>query len=389
MERITFVIPARNNLDFLKVSYESLKKLEGDHHILILDDASSDGTSEWLDSLSDENLNCYKNSGPERVGIVGMFDKGIGMAQTEIIMAFHADMVAAPDLDSQILKHLDRGRVVCATRLEPPIHPDHPSKVLVDLGSEVEDFDYNRFVSWCKNEYTKKTEAGTTNGMFAPWCMYKEDFLSIGGHDQLFAPQSREDSDLFYRFVINGYKLIQTWDGLVYHFTSRGSRFNKISGGDTGVDSPEWQQTNNKNERNFFRKWGTDVLLDDYLTPIIYPKYDVSIVCKYCNGNLLNHLEPLCNVLYQDCSAKDVDNYMLDHSGKTLFNLNERIQPIKDFKYHQVIIYIDGRNFDQKDFGFIKNLSVLISSNNLLGHYKIGNLLIIIDDIQDFQSKNK
>ena len=43
--------------------------------------------------------------------------------------------------------------------------------------------------------------------MFAPWCMYKSDFLAVGGHDELFAPQSREDSDLFYRFYLNGYKL--------------------------------------------------------------------------------------------------------------------------------------------------------------------------------------
>ena len=70
-----------------------------------------------------------------------------------------------------------------------------------------------------------------TEGIFAPWCMYKEDFLSIGGHDELFAPQSREDSDLFNRFSLNGYELIQSWDALVYHFTSRGSRFNKFAGG--------------------------------------------------------------------------------------------------------------------------------------------------------------
>lgn len=389
MRAITFVIPARNNLEFLKICYNSLKKLEGSHHILILDDASSDGTSEWLDSLDDERLHCHKNSGPERVGIVGMFDKGIAMAPTDIIMAFHADMVAAPDLDYQILKHLDKGKVVCATRLEPPIHPDHPSKVLVDLGSEVEDFDYDKFVDWCENNYQKKPDSETTNGMFAPWCMYKEDFLSIGGHDELFAPQSREDSDLFYRFVINGYELIQTWDGLVYHFTSRGSRFNKISGGDTGVDSPEWQKTNQKNERNFFRKWGTDVLLNQYLSPIILPKYDVAIVCKYCHPTLLHHLEPLCDVIYQDCSSESVASYVSENSKKTLFDLGKRIKKITEFKYHQVTVYVNGRNFDQKDFDFLRNLSQEISSSNVLGHYKVGNLILIVDDIQDFQSKNK
>lgn len=386
---ITFVIPARNNLEFLKVCYNSLKKLKGDHHILILDDASSDGTSEWLDSLNDEKLKCYKNSGPKRIGIVGMFDNGIAMAQTDIIMAFHADMVAAPNLDIEILKHLSRGKVVCATRLEPPIHPDHPSKVLIDLGSEVEDFDYNKFVNYCQNDYKSKVDGNITRGMFAPWCIYKDDFLKIGGHDNLFAPQSREDSDLFYRFYLNGYKLFQTWTGLVYHFTSRGSRFNKVSGGDTGVDSLEWQNTNYKNERNFFRKWGTDVLLQQYLEPIVYPNYDISIICKYCKKDILNYLEPLCDVIYQDCSDQDVYSYICDEQERTLYPLSDRIKKIQEYKYHQVSIYIDARKFDQNDYNYLRNLSAHITSNNLLGHYKVGNLIIIIDDIQDFQSKNK
>ena len=62
------------------------------HEILILDDASEDGTGKWLESLNDENVIVHTNPGPDRVGIVGMFDKGIEMATTDIIFAFHADM---------------------------------------------------------------------------------------------------------------------------------------------------------------------------------------------------------------------------------------------------------------------------------------------------------
>jgi hypothetical protein len=60
--------------------------------------------------------------------------------------------------------------------------------------------------------------------------MYKKDFLAVGGHDDLFAPQSKEDSDLFNRFILAGYKVIQSWDALVYHFTSRGSRLISMQG---------------------------------------------------------------------------------------------------------------------------------------------------------------
>ena len=239
MKKITFVIPSRNNLEFLKLAYKSIRNLKTNHEILVLNDASTDGTEKWVNNLqhTDKNLIIYHNPGPNRIGIVGMFDRGIEMANTDIIFAFHADMVAAPNLDKHILKHLKKGTVVSATRVEPPLHPDGPEKMLVDFGIEVDNFDIDKFNNWVNNEYKPKHDTLVTEGIFAPWCMYKEDFLAVGGHDELFAPQSKEDSDLFNRFVLNGYKVLQTWEGLVYHFTSRGSRFNKHAGGAAGQDS--------------------------------------------------------------------------------------------------------------------------------------------------------
>jgi glycosyltransferase involved in cell wall biosynthesis len=109
MQKITFVIPSRNNLEFLQLAYKSIRNLKTKHEVLVLDDASTDGTLEWINSLNDADLNHIRNPGPERIGIVGMFDKGIEMARTEIIFAFHADMIAGPNLDVNILKHLKKG----------------------------------------------------------------------------------------------------------------------------------------------------------------------------------------------------------------------------------------------------------------------------------------
>ena len=57
MKPITFVIPSRNNLEFLQLAYQSIKNLEGNHEILILNDASTDGTQEWIKSINDPKLN--------------------------------------------------------------------------------------------------------------------------------------------------------------------------------------------------------------------------------------------------------------------------------------------------------------------------------------------
>ena len=252
MQKITFVLPSRNNLEFLQLAYKSIRNLLTKHEILILDDASEDGTQEWIKSINDEDLLTFRNPGPNRIGIVGMFDRGIEMARTEIIFAFHADMVAGPNLDINILKHLKPGTVVSATRIEPPLHPPGPEKITQDWGNEVDQFDFNASMN-AIGFFEIQNKDKVTEGIFAPWCMYKTDYLAIGGHDELFAPQSKEDSDLFNRFVLKGYKVIQSWDGLVYHFTSRGSRFNKHAGGGAGKNSEEWLYTTNKNNFNYLK----------------------------------------------------------------------------------------------------------------------------------------
>ena len=387
-DKITFVIPSRNNLEFLQLAYKSIKNLKGNHEILVLNDASTDGTQEWINSLGDDDLIVHHNPGPERIGIVGMFDKGIEMARTDIIMAFHADMVAAPNLDKHILKHLKRGTVVSATRVEPPLHPDGPEKMLVDFGIEVEDFDYNKFCNWVDNDYQPKHGTLVTEGIFAPWCIYKDDFLAVGGHDELFAPQSKEDSDLFNRFVLNGYKVLQTWEGLVYHFTSRGSRFNKHAGGAAGQNSNEWLQTTTKNGREFIRKWGHFIKHDPLMKPIIPPKYDIGLIVKKCNSNLLEALEPWCNTIYIKDDRQVLTTHYLDkEQPNTSFNLNERIKPFDNKKNNEILVTIDGNKFTQQDFEYIQQLPEILKDSGEIGSFGLSNLHIDIIQINTYEKK--
>ena len=367
--KITFVIPSRNNLEFLKLAYESIRNLQTKHEVLVLNDASTDGTQEWIEEQNDDDLITFHNPGPERIGIVGMFDKGIEMARTDIIMAFHSDMVACKDLDKNILKHLTKGKVVSATRVEPPLHPDGPEKILRNYGIEVEDFNLEAWYEGSEKLKQKKA----TEGIFAPWCMYKEDFFAVGGHDKLFAPQSKEDSDLFNRFQLNGYKFIQPWDALVYHFTSRGSRFNKHAGGAAGKNSNEWLYTTNKNARNFVRKWGHFVLHDKYMKPIIPSKYDIGFIVKNCDEQLLGLLEPYCDNIYVDCEYKE---YVEKEQPSTLINLSTRVLPYENEKNNHVLVEIDKKNFNENDMIIIQQLSQILDDSGKVGEFKLSNLFI-------------
>ena len=380
LNKITFVIPSRNNLEFLQLAYKSIRDLETKHEILVLNDASTDGTQEWIEAQDDLDLITFHNPGPERIGIVGMFDRGIEMARTDIICAFHSDMVVCKDFDKNILKHLEKGKVVSGTRVEPPLHPDGPEKILRNYGIEVDEF---KLDAWYEGS-EKLKEDKTTEGIFAPWCMYKEDFLAVGGHDELFAPQSKEDSDLFNRFQLNGYKFIQPWDALVYHFTSRGSRFNKHAGGAAGKNSDEWLYTTNKNMRNFIRKWGTVVLHDRLMKPIIPPKYNIGIRVENCNAEILPALEPWC-----DCLCVDIDfsSYLESEQKNTSIDLSKKINSLDFQCSNDIIVNINGSTFNNTDFNYIQQLSQIIQNSGSVGEFNLGNLFIKINKLVEYQNK--
>ena len=382
MEKITFVLPSRNNLEFLQLAYKSIRNLKTKHCVLILDDALTDGTSEWIKSLNDKDIIHYQNPGPERVGIVGMFDKGIEMSNTDIIFAFHADMVASPNLDINIIKHLQPGTVVCATRIEPPLHPEGPEKITQDWGSEVEEFNFNNCMNGM-DHFERQNKDKTTEGIFAPWCMYKSDYLAIGGHDELFAPQSKEDSDLFNRFVLNGYKIIQSWDGLVYHFTSRGSRFNKHVGGAAGKNSDEWLQTTTRNGREFVRKWGHFVKHDPLMKPIIPPKYDIGFIVKNCGLSHLEVLEPWCSTIYVDCSYNE---YIEKEQSNTKFDLSNRVKPYDNEKQNNILVSFDALKLTTQNFQFISQLPEIIKDSGEIGTFILDIFTIDIIHMNEYQN---
>jgi glycosyltransferase involved in cell wall biosynthesis len=384
MEKITFVIPARNNLEFLQLAYKSIRDLQTVHEILILDDASTDGTNDWINSLKDTDLITYRNIGSERIGIVGMFDKGIEMARTDIIFAFHADMVAAPNLDVNILKHLQPGTVVSATRIEPPLHPRGPEKITMPWGNEIHEYQYDL----CKSKFQELEvcyQNEKTEGIFAPWCMYRKDYLAIGGHDELFAPQSKEDSDLFNRFLLKGYKLVQSWDGLVYHFTSRGSRFNKHSGGAAGIDSPEWQFTTQKNARNFIRKWGHFVKHDSLMKPIVPHKYNVAFVVRNCSEEFLGILEPWCDRIYVDNKF----SYIESEQPNTKFDLTKRVLYINENNpdlENDIVLEFNGKDFRQSSFNVIQNLSEILTDSGEIGTFELDCFKFTINQLTTYEN---
>ena len=383
---ISFIQPSRNNLKYLEWSYNSIRKNLGyRHEIMFGDDFSDDGTWEWLEKIQkkDPNVQIFRNDGPERKGIVYWYDFLCEKASNDIVMFFHADMYACPNLDTEILRHLEKGKVVSATRIEPSLHPDGPEKIMKDFGIEPEEFDELGLI-----EFSKNCEDKTTEGVFAPWAIYKEDYWKTGGHDELFAPQSKEDSDIFNRFHLLGLEFIQTWKGLVYHMTSRGSRFNPSSGGAPGKDSPEWIYTTTKNMRNFIRKWGTMVQHDQHMKPIVSPKYNIAFIARRCNKHLLRELEVWCDKIYLDFGSDYMGEYIREEKLNTTIDINEKIKlygTADITKFADIVIDFDASRITQKEIDVITNLPKILEDSGEVGVMEYGIFTFYINSLKTYE----
>jgi len=385
--KISLIQPSRNNLKYLKWSYESIRKNQGDHEveICVADDDSSDGTWAWCVEMEkkDPNFKWIRNETGKRQGHTILYDRLINeVATNDIAMIYHADMYLCPEALDAIEREIEEKVIVSLTRIEPPLHPDGPEKILWNGGVEPEEFLEEALLKELP-KFTNKDKI--TEGIFAPWAFYIKDFQEIGGHDPLYAPQSKEDSDIFNRFQLNGVKFKQVWDGFVYHMTCRGSRRNT---NDKAIniyeDSPEWLEQNRRSTRNFIRKWGHFVKHDSLMKPIIPPKYDIGIILKNSQDvQLIEALEPWCSRIYVDASR---DNYIGLEQKNTLYNLSKKVLPYDSEKNNEILIKINGKLFNQQDFQIVQQLPEIIKDSGQVGEFELGNLFINIIQMNEYQN---
>ena len=389
--KISFIQPSRNNLKYLKWSYDAIRKNQEGHEveICVADDASTDGTWEWcLETMEkDPYFKAILNDTGKRLGHTILYDRLTNeVATNDIAMIYHADMYLCPGALNAIEQEIKPRTIVSLTRIEPPLHPDGPEKILRDFGVEPEEFNEEALLAFINSRVPNDD---ITEGVFAPWAFYRKDFQKIGGHDPLYAPQSKEDSDIFNRFLLDGITFIQTWHGCVYHMTCRGSRRNTVDKAkNIYEDSPEWLAQNQRSTRNFIRKWGHFVKHDAYMKPIVPPKYDIGIRVHGCTSELLELLEPWCSTILIDDEMQVLTSHYLDkEQPNTKIDLSKKIKTAPfDTLENEVIIGIDKATFSEGDFQILQQVPQILQMNGSPGKYMLGTMTLKIKALTEYQN---
>jgi GT2 family glycosyltransferase len=364
---ISLLVGLKNNLEYNKHFYDTTRELYPDVELCFVSYGSTDGTNEWLESLSDNNLKYFYSE--ENKTFSDTFNKAAELATKDYVAYLHNDIVLAPNFLENLEKHVSENNVVAYTTIEPPIFADHerPGKIIHDLGVELETFSKDalyEFVESIRLKYSDKTEPGITFFM----CMPRIKLLNIGGMDNLFNPMFCEDDDLINRWKLLGMNCFTALDAICYHFVSKTSRFSEEYQHRT-------QQIEEKSIRNFIRKWGTRNLN--------LPKYNIAFRVENCSKELLGLLEPWCDRIYSDAEWM---KYVTLEQPNTKFDLRQRCHDLTDlnrYDYDDIIVEITGKQFTQQDYEIIKKMSAIIQDSGEPGLFQLGNLKITIISIID------
>lgn len=289
---ITFCIAtAKNERAYIELLIKSLQNSVDltQCEILVFIDSDNENTYDML--RANPNIKLYKNDSEYPIGGQRNISVMFNAAKNDIVCYLQSDMVVGKDLDKYILETISEDVVLSLTRIEPPLHPESPEKITMDFGITPQTFKYEEFNEFVKN--VQDRNLADTESYFAPFAVYKKTWFNVlGGFDTQFKC-SREDSDILLRMKLSGLKVVQTWKGIVYHFTCVSSRGKDWYVDPNSYDNDLRQQADIQELKRFIRKWG--FFGHDY-----QPKYDVALkidVDRYVDFELLKWLEPFFNVI--------------------------------------------------------------------------------------------
>lgn len=270
---LTFCISTYNNLPYLRLAVESVRKNSyyKDAPFIIHAENCTDGTNEWLEEHQEiYNITTIIEPNNQIVrGIGGGMNICADHVQTEYINFLHSDFYVTENWDLELLKihkkHPTEKLWVNSHRVEPNMFnsAERPGTVFVPqdaFGAYYDDFQTTQFEEWAK-EFVELNDFEVPKGEGVSGLIKKSVWDSVGGNDPRFAPTSWDDMDLFIRMLQQGVRFVLPSKSLVWHFGARGSHRLEENNGQT---SQRQREAEYNNARKWLEKWGKMPIFDQY-----------------------------------------------------------------------------------------------------------------------------
>ena len=268
--RISIVIPTLNNINYLKIVLESIRKNSNyEHEIIVHVNENKDNTLNYLKSN-----NIKHTYSEENLGLCSSVNKASKLVTSEYILYTHDDMYFLPEWDKVIeneLSILDNQNFYLSGTMIQKTGAD----LALDCGDDYSNFNENHLL-----ENYKKVNIDDHQGThWAPHLTHISLWNKVGGFSEEFNPGDGSDSDFNMKLWKKGVRLFKGLnDFKVYHFGSISMR-------------KKADIIKNDGTKTFLKKWG--------ITPKFFFKYYLRTGKKFDgllndpNKNLFFYLELL------------------------------------------------------------------------------------------------
>ena len=233
----SILIPTWNNLEFLKLCVESIRKNSSyDHEILIHVNDGCDGTLAWVREQGLKHTHSEQN-----VGVCFALNGLRPLVTTEYIVFMNDDMYVCPDWDKALLEEItqlpDKKFFLSSTLIQP--RPFFCKSVIApaNYGETVETFDEERLLK----EYKTLKHGDWQGATWPPNIVHRDVWDLVGGYSIELSPGMYSDPDFSAKLWLAGVRLFKGVDrSRVYHFEARSTH----------------RIVKNDGSLQFLRKWG-------------------------------------------------------------------------------------------------------------------------------------
>ena len=233
--KVSIIIPTYNNLNYLKISIESIKKNSiYSHEIIVHVNENKDNTINYL-----KNEKIKYTFSKENIGLCSSVNLAVKESSTNFILYSHDDMYFLPGwdicLESELSKISNKLFYFSGSMIQ-----SNGAHYKLNCGNNYENFDEKYLLENYKN-INIKDHQGTH---WAPHLIHREIWNQVNGFSEEFNPGDGSDSDLNMKLWKIGVRLFKGLnDFKVFHFGSISMRKNK-------------NIRKNNGTRTFLKKWG-------------------------------------------------------------------------------------------------------------------------------------
>ena len=242
--KVSIVIVTYNNLDLTRTCLASLDEhSQYEHHeIIIVDNASSDGSQEFLNVWADNHHNCKLILNNDNKGFAAANNQGLAVANGDFFVLLNNDTYVTPGWIRTLIKHLLFDKTI---GLIGPVTNNIGNEAKIDI----EYIDMKEMLS--KSAAFTRRHIGQLFPLrsVAFFCVMlpRDTYVRIGPLDEVFGRGYFEDDDYCRRVEQAGMRIMCAEDVFIHHNLS--SSFNKIN-------KKERQKLFEENKKIYEGKWG-------------------------------------------------------------------------------------------------------------------------------------